>query len=183
MQLFVHVSHAATLALSDSNHALLAARSALRGNGMSWVIIGAVAVFAIIGLWMLSRWWLGQGSPGTRNSPRALFTELCRVHGLKAGERQILLVLAETHQLVQPSDVFVDPTLFEEARVPPTLSGRKADVASLKRRLFAGLAPAVEESADEATAHDTSANVTSAEVASTEVASRKHETAAATPAQ
>jgi len=153
MQVFANLTDAVSRSLPIGNHALLAARSTLRGNGMSWVIIGAVAVFAIIGLWMLSRWWLGQGSSGTRNSPRALFTELCRVHGLKAGDRQLLLVLAETHQLVQPSDVFVDPTYFEESRVPPTLAGRKADVANLKRRLFAGLAsPAAEDNANEETA-------------------------------
>lgn len=153
MRLFPNSIDADQLLLPIANHAMLAARSTLRGNGMSWVIIGAVAVFAIIGLWMLSRWWLGQGSPGTRNSPRALFTELCRVHGLGAGDRQLLLTLAETNQLVQPSDVFVDPTFFEEARVPSALSGRKADVANLKQRLFAGHAPAVEETADDATAN------------------------------
>jgi hypothetical protein len=152
MQNFAYMIDADTRSLPFTNHTLLAARSALRGSGISWVIIGAVAVFAIIGLWMLSRWWLGQGAPGTRNSPRALFAELCRFHGLKAGDRQLLLVIAETNQLVQPSDVFVDPTFFDDARVPATLAGRKADVASLKRRLFAGLTPPAEVSPGAATA-------------------------------
>lgn len=164
MHLFVNLSDAVTRSLPIASQAILAARSALRGNGMSWVIIGAVAVFAIIGLWMLSRWWLGQGSSGTRNSPRALFTELCRVHGLKAGDRQLLLVLAETNQLVQPCDVFVDPMFFDEARVPPTLSGRKADVASLKRRLFAGLASsAAEDNANDETAVAVASEASTAE--------------------
>ncbi len=123
-------------------NSLLAARSSFRGSGISWVVIGALAVVVIVALWMLSRWWLGQGSAGSRNSPKALFAELCRVHALAAGERQLLLALAESNRLVQPSELFVDPTYFDEQRLPASLGARKVELKSLAGRLFAGLTPA-----------------------------------------
>jgi hypothetical protein len=138
------ISIAATLSKFDlaAANVLLAARSSFRGSGISWVVIGALAVVVIVALWMLSRWWLGQGSAGSRNSPKALFAELCRVHALAAGERQLLLALAESNRLVQPSELFVDPTYFDEQRLPTSLAARKGELKSLAGRLFAGLTPA-----------------------------------------
>lgn len=118
---------------------LLAARRSFRGADVSWVVVGALAVAAIVVLWLATRWWLGEGAARMRKSPRALFAELCRAHALGAAERQLLLALAECRQLVQPSELFVDPRLFDERRLGPTLGPRAAELRALRARLFLGL--------------------------------------------
>ncbi len=128
---------------------IVAARRSSRGAGMSWVIGGTVAVLAIVAVWMFARWWLGEGAARMRNSPKGLFTELCRAHALAAAERQLLLALAETRQLAQPGDVFVDPSLFDDPPLPPLLASRKGELARLRRRLFAGMEPAADGAAND----------------------------------
>lgn len=130
---------------------IVAARRAWHGGGdLSWVIVGTLGVLAIIAVWMLARWWLGEGSARMRNSPKALFLELCRAHSLAASERQLLAALAECRRLAQPSDLFVDPRHFDEAALPPSLASRKGELARLSERLFAGLSQ-VDDGADAAT--------------------------------
>ncbi|MEX2185802.1 MAG: hypothetical protein WD875_03365 [Pirellulales bacterium] len=120
---------------------IVAARRSFRGGEMSWVIAGTLGVLAIAAVWMVARWWLGEGAARMRNSPKALFGELCRAHALAASERQLLLSLADCRRLAQPSDVFVDPSHFDNPQLPPLLASRKGELARLRGRLFAGLEP------------------------------------------
>ncbi|RIK73430.1 MAG: hypothetical protein DCC68_24910 [Planctomycetota bacterium] len=118
---------------------MLAARRGFRGGDMSWVVVGALAVAAIAALWLATRWWLGEGSARMRNSPRALFAELCRAHALCAADRQLLLALAEFRQLANLGELFVNPTHFDEHRLNATLASRRAELQALHARLFSGL--------------------------------------------
>jgi hypothetical protein len=120
-------------------NALLFARSGFRVGGVSWFVICTLVVLAIVALWMLARWRRGESTGSVRNSPRALFYELCRVHALASAERQLLWALAEGRQFAQPSQVFVDPGAFDDDRMPPALSGRRSELARLRDRLFDGL--------------------------------------------
>jgi hypothetical protein len=124
---------------------LLAARRPFRGVNMPWVVFGSLAVAAIVALWLFTRWWLGEGLARRRNSPRALFTELCRAHALASSERQLLLALADAHQLAQPGELFVNPSHFEESRLTPMLFPRRTELLALRARLFAGLEEPVEQ--------------------------------------
>jgi hypothetical protein len=118
---------------------LLAARRPFRGVNTSWVVFGALAAVAIVALWLFTRWWLCEGSARRRNSPRALFAELCRAHALGSAERQLLLALAEAHQLAQPGELFVNPSHFDASRIASAMAPRRAELAALRGRLFAGL--------------------------------------------
>lgn len=119
-------------------------------DSLPWVIVGTIAVLAIVAVWVAARRWLGEGSARMHNSPKALFAELCRAHGLASGERQLLLALAECRQLAQPSDVFVHPIYFDDIQLPPLLAPRKSELVRLRDRLFAGLASADAEAGDDA---------------------------------
>lgn len=119
-------------------------------DSLPWVIVGTIAVLAIVAVWVVARRWLGEGSARMHNSPKALFAELCRAHGLASGERQLLLALAECRQLAQPSDVFVHPIYFDDIQLPPLLAPRKSELVRLRDRLFAGLASSDSEAGDDA---------------------------------
>ncbi len=79
----------------------------------------------VAGAWWYSRYTTRHRRP--QNSPRALFRELCREHGLEQRDRRALSKLARDSRLRVRAQIFLSPHCFEEARLPPahTASGQR----------------------------------------------------------
>ncbi len=92
-----------------------------RGERARWgiddYVVAALLVAAVaIAVWILSRQAALLERRRHTNSPRALFRQLCRAHGLKFGNRRLLWQLARYHRLEHPARLFVEPDRFELAR-------------------------------------------------------------------
>lgn len=106
------------------------------------LLIGVVVV-----VWGASRWFQIR-ERRKRHSPRALFRELCRAHGLSARDRHVLWQLGCRHFVNQPAAIFVAPQYFEPQYFEPQYAAQGAvgcstDAAELQRlrqQLFGALA-------------------------------------------
>lgn len=98
-------------------------------------ILGIIALVAVI-VWGLS--WLLMRSEGERRaySPRKLFAQLCRAHGLDRAQRRLLKRLARHHGLTMPAQLFVEPHRFEG--LESVLVDQRDALATLRATLFAG---------------------------------------------
>lgn len=90
----------------------------------------AALVYAAVTCWRARQ----QGKPV--DCPHRLFAELCKRHELDWPSRRLLRQLARAHELEHPARVFVDPRLFEPARLPDSLRAFQVQLAALKSRLF-----------------------------------------------
>lgn len=70
------------------------------------------------------------------NSPRGLFRELCRAHGLDRAGRQLLKRLAVARGVAPPVLIFVQPECFAAAGLPDDLSDQADAIARLEQKLF-----------------------------------------------
>jgi hypothetical protein len=70
------------------------------------------------------------------NDPNKLFRELSLAHKLNRGSQKLLWQLAEAFQLAQPAEVFLTPTLFHSAQLPPELQGEEERLQALHQQLF-----------------------------------------------
>ena len=70
------------------------------------------------------------------SSPRALFRELCRAHGLDASGRRLLKKLAAARGLSNPSLLFVEPKFFEATDMPAALQSSGTRLQRLHDDLF-----------------------------------------------
>jgi hypothetical protein len=70
------------------------------------------------------------------NSPRGLFRELCRAHGLDRSRRRLLKRLAAVRQVSPAVLVFVQPECFSPVDLPADLDEHAATIAELELRLF-----------------------------------------------
>ena len=85
--------------------------------------------------------WLASRRAGARerrgfNSPRALFGELCRGHGLKWENRRLLWRLARAQQLTHPTQLFLEPDRFDLANLGPDLAAQHEQFALLRDAIF-----------------------------------------------
>lgn len=71
-----------------------------------------------------------------RQSPWGLFRSLCGAHRLSARERRLLTHLAWQHQLSQPALLFLDPSLWEAARLGSAWDAQAKNLSVLRERLF-----------------------------------------------
>ncbi len=98
------------------------------------LILACIALAVTAMVLLLKR--LSRGGQKRRtNSPRKLFRELCRLHGLEHGNRQLLMRLARFQQLEHPGRLFVDEGCFDAANLGP-LAGDEKRLAAIRRRLF-----------------------------------------------
>jgi hypothetical protein len=72
----------------------------------------------------------------TSNSPRKLFGELCRAHGLAFSERRVLKQLAYFRNAAHPALLFVEPRYFDSATLPTALESKAQQLQRLQDRLF-----------------------------------------------
>jgi hypothetical protein len=97
--------------------------------------IGILAVACLLAL--LRR--LAQGAPRRPvNSPRRLFRDLCRLHGLDRGSRLLLVRLARYQKLDHPGRLFVEPERFEPGNLGP-LASKQQRYREIRERLFGTL--------------------------------------------
>jgi hypothetical protein len=100
----------------------------------------ALLLFVIalaVGFWLLSRVLAKQDRRRPYNSPRRLFGELARAHGLNRAERSLLAELANIRGLEPIARIFVEPLAFETRELNARLARRGEQIAELQRRLFA----------------------------------------------
>lgn len=104
------------------------------GPLLVWLLLAAVIIAAVCGAIYL----------GTRvahcrryQSPAALFSGLCGVHGLSPGSRRLLKQLARAHKLSDPARLFTEPAYLHPKRLPASLRPQAAVFAGLRNRLFA----------------------------------------------
>lgn len=102
------------------------------------IILGVIAVVGLAAS-LLSR-YLAKTEHARLNSPRALFRELCRLHGLKFRERQAMRRLARFHRLAHPARLFLEPDRFGAALEHPLLQMHARQLSLIRERLFASTA-------------------------------------------
>ncbi len=96
-----------------------------------------VLVAVLCSVWLVRYVRARLSCEGAGNHPRKLFRALAQAHGLDANEQRLLALLARAHNLAQPSDIFLQPTLIDVARLGPEFAGQTPIVESLRARLFA----------------------------------------------
>ncbi len=98
----------------------------------SFIVIGVAALVAL-----LKR--LSRDTPRRAiNSPRRLFRDLCRLHGLDRASRGLLRRLARQQQLDHPARLFVEPERFDPCNLGP-LANQARRYQAIHQRLFGPL--------------------------------------------
>ncbi|MGE0761221.1 MAG: hypothetical protein AB7O38_29685 [Pirellulaceae bacterium] len=109
-------------------------------NGLSatqWTTIllvfgGGIAVVGLI--WLLAERYHSRHYR-TYRSPRRLFHELARAHGLSRDERQLLQDIAAWHRLPNEATLFVSPERFQTSELRKAL-GKTHAIDQLADKLF-----------------------------------------------
>jgi hypothetical protein len=70
------------------------------------------------------------------NSDWRLFGELCRAHRLDRSKRRLLKRLAAVRGLKTAASLFVEPSYFDIAGLPPVLKSAASEYRQLCRQLF-----------------------------------------------
>ena len=104
------------------------------GDVVLWLIVLGVIALAI---WLLACFKERQDGPERTNSPRRLFRDLCRAHGLKFSDRWLLWRVARWQRLSQPAKLFLEPERYDAANLSPRLRSRQTQLAKLRDKLFA----------------------------------------------
>ena len=99
------------------------------------VLMGVLSAVLIV-VWLLSRYLALRETRGHR-SPRRMFRELCRAHGLGWEDRQLLRQLARWHRLPSASLLFLDAQRFDTQTLGPMLDGHAERLQAIRARLFA----------------------------------------------
>lgn len=97
-------------------------------------IVATVVPLFVVALYVLVKL---QEKHENLKSPKALFRELCRAHGLDRASRNLLAQLALRHDLTDPARLFLEPERFDMARLGPGWQDKVGLLDSLRARLFA----------------------------------------------
>jgi hypothetical protein len=112
-----------------------------------WIIVTAIVIG---GLAILAR-VVARREKQAFDSPRALFRELSKAHGLDFTSRRLLRRLARVAGLKQPARLFLEPQCFEPTDLPKDLQEVWPSIESLRARLF-GQSPVGTSSSETAAA-------------------------------
>lgn len=99
-------------------------------TGLAFLL--ALAVGALLLTRMLSR----EDRLRLCNSPRLLFKDLCRAHGLTRHDQQLLKRLSLHYRLEDCLPLFLDPDKFRDAESAEAWRPRRQQVRALGERLF-----------------------------------------------
>ncbi|MGQ9573938.1 MAG: hypothetical protein ACUVUC_01345 [Thermoguttaceae bacterium] len=99
-------------------------------GGKTWLLAGGVAT-ALCLLGLFARRWIGR-----RYAHRALFGNLCRIHGLGPGERKLLRRIQQHCRLAEPARLFTEPNWLSSVQVASILSVVPGGLEQLRGRLF-----------------------------------------------
>jgi hypothetical protein len=81
-------------------------------------------------------YWQKRREGRVLNSPRKLFRELCNAHGFTRADRDLLLAIAQWHEVEDPVLLFLEPQRFEDTEMQEELDC-EAEAKELHERLFA----------------------------------------------
>lgn len=101
------------------------------------LLLGLVAAGALI--WLLHRLAKWQEGRALSHNPKRLFRDLCRSHRLSGWQVKVLRAVSEAVGLQEPAEVFVRPEALKVENLPDDWEKHRADVDSLRRRLFTEL--------------------------------------------
>lgn len=90
----------------------------------------------LVGGWLLMRLLSKQEQRTRYDSPKALFQELCKAHGLDRGQRTLLIEVARWQRLRQPGRLFLERHRFDPANLSDELRGRLGELHPLRDFLF-----------------------------------------------
>jgi hypothetical protein len=99
-------------------------------------IVTLVVVIALA-VYLLSRLVKRLDRTRSFNSPRRLFRDLCRAHGLDRRNQRLLAEIAAGQSLEQPAHLFLDPGRFDKSQLSERLHARLNEVQQIRDRLFA----------------------------------------------
>ena len=109
------------------------------GGGVGWteILIPIALIACVVGIaWLVSR-YLKLRERRKVDSPRALFAELCRAHGLDWPSQQLLYAIANAQRLPSPAQLFVEPDRFDIESLGRAFENRQTQIAALRSKLFA----------------------------------------------
>lgn len=98
------------------------------------LMIAIVLIVLTVLAWLVTKWFNARQENGY-SSPRRLFNELCRAHGLRRSERELLREIAGWHRIGNPVQLFIEAHRFEAAAMLKDL-GRSEEIAAIRQRLF-----------------------------------------------
>jgi hypothetical protein len=99
------------------------------------LILCAVLGVVVAVVWLATRFFALR-QKRAHHSPRRLFGQLCRAHGLAWTDRQLLRQMARRHRLTSPCLMFLDVSRFDMQQLGPAFAGRASQIAALRQRLF-----------------------------------------------
>jgi len=110
-------------------------------DGNAWRNVGQLVVLlAVIAALIAIPWALSVAVKAAERranrSPGRLFRELCRVHGLKASSRRLLMRIAQSHSIEHPAAVFLMSECFAAEKLPSTLAAQNVEIAAMREKLF-----------------------------------------------
>ncbi len=105
----------------------------LQWAGWNFVLL-AVLIAATIALCLVVAWRRKQGRGAYQ--PRKLFISLCRAHQLDQAEQRLLALIAKSHELSQPSSIFLRPDLLSAEKLSVQFAAHRAQLESIRTRLF-----------------------------------------------
>jgi len=105
---------------------------------MDDVVIGLVIVLCIaVAIWLLGRLTNVLDKRTSFRGPRRLFLSLCKAHRLRWTDRWLLWRLAAAQKLREPARLFLEPKLFDPARLSTLTPARASQLIELRNTLFA----------------------------------------------
>lgn len=128
-------------------------RTAARLDAADWLTALVLLAGLTLGVWALLRLAAQQQRLKRSNHPGRLFQSLCKTHGLDRREARLLTRLVAHHQLAHPGLLFVDHRYFGDERLDAGLTGKAEQLLALRDALFAGVALANEDAAQQEAAH------------------------------
>jgi hypothetical protein len=97
--------------------------------GVTAILLATIALFQSVRARRLRREF-------RHDNPKRLFQDLCRAHRLKPANRRLLKKMAAARGLEHATDLFVEPSHFDEAGLPTSLAASARDVRQLRHALF-----------------------------------------------
>ncbi|HET6883652.1 MAG TPA: hypothetical protein VFI31_26095 [Pirellulales bacterium] len=110
-------------------------------NGLATALL--VFCLFFVSVWGLARLFMKPQAGPNESNPRALFRDLCRLHGLARRDEHLLLRVARHHGLTDPTLLFLDQRLLLPALCGQAGHGHASRLRELQLALFTGLAAEV----------------------------------------
>jgi hypothetical protein len=130
--------HASWLLAQADSFTHISRRFQPGGNSFSWLeaAVWLLLIAGAVGLAWFAYQLYDRMLKTQQRSPAWLFRELCAAHGLGLSDRRLLHWLARAHNVAHASQLFLRPSAFEHANLPPNLVDWQDRVGELREKLF-----------------------------------------------